>query len=120
VINGPTAIGGGGSRNQRGTILSGPAFLGDSSNITPTANLGIAGEAGPEAILPLAKTSAGLGVRAIGMGGGGSIINNTKIIMIKDVSRSEMDDLIDQVDSIDASIEERSASQAASILLGAG
>lgn len=119
VINGPTAVSGGGARNQRGTVLKTPSILGNAGNITPTASLGVAGEAGPEAILPLAKTSAGLGVRAVGAGGT-RVINSTKVIVIRDVSRQELDDLMDQIDEIDASIEERSASQAASILLGAG
>ncbi len=55
----------------------------DSPTIFPMANggVGLMGEAGPEAIMPLTRDSSGrLGVRAEGAGGGGGVSMNVTII----------------------------------------
>jgi len=58
----------------RGTVLRGPSLF-------PMARgLGLAGEAGPEGVLPLARVGGDLGVRAVGAGGGEwkvTVVNNT-------------------------------------------
>lgn len=58
-----------------GSIVSSPTFFGYDSHFRAFANgAGLMGEAGPEAILPLKRTSSGdLGVRTDGFGGRGDV-----------------------------------------------
>lgn len=58
-----------------GSIVSSPTFFGYDSHLRAFANgAGLMGEAGPEAILPLKRTSSGdLGVRTDGFGGRGDV-----------------------------------------------
>lgn len=108
----------GGVFGRGGSVLNDETLLGSAGNITPTSRLAIGGEGRrPEGILPLAKTSEGLGVNAVGAGTG-QTVNNTRVIVIRDVTRQEIDDLLDEIDQIDASIEERSGAIASSILQG--
>ncbi|MGI9507422.1 MAG: hypothetical protein ACR2RE_30635, partial [Geminicoccaceae bacterium] len=106
----------GGVFGRDGSILNDDTFLGSADNITPTSRLAIGGEGRrPEGILPLAKTSEGLGVNAVGAGTG-QVINNTRVILVRDVTRQELDDLFDEIDQLDASIEERIGGGSSSIL----
>jgi phage-related minor tail protein len=50
-------------RFAKGGIVSNPSFF----------NMGLMGEAGPEAIMPLARVGGKLGVAARGVGGGGKV-----------------------------------------------
>ncbi|MGI9504756.1 MAG: hypothetical protein ACR2RE_17065, partial [Geminicoccaceae bacterium] len=106
----------GGVFGRGGSVLNDDTLLGSADNITPTSRLAIGGEGRrPEGILPLAKSSAGLGVNAIGLGGG-QTVNNTRVILIRDVTRQELDDLFDEIDQLDASIEERIGGGSSSFL----
>lgn len=123
VITGPIGIGGAGAGRafQFGGVLDGlsPLF-GGGGGITPTSNLGIAGEAGPEAILPLTQTSNGLGVttvlppellavlsNAANTNTEPTIIRDTRIFIVNDASRDEIDELRRGLDDIDGSVESR-------------
>ncbi len=53
-----------------GGVLTQPSFFGHSKGV------GVAGESGPEAVLPLTRVGGKLGVSAEGSGGGDIIINN--------------------------------------------
>lgn len=61
-----------------GSIVSSPTFFGYDSHLRAFASgAGLMGEAGPEAILPLKRTSSGdLGVRTDGFGGGSNVSVN--------------------------------------------
>ena len=61
--------------------------------------LGVMGEAGPEAILPLTRTSSGnLGVETTGMGGGGGGVN-AQVTVIVNVNSDGSSDEQSQTDS---------------------
>jgi tape measure domain-containing protein len=67
--------------HAKGTVLTSPTILGKTGK-----KFDLGGERGPEGVLPLARTSSGdLGVKAMGMGGGGgsyvevNIINNAGV-----------------------------------------
>ena len=61
--------------------------------------LGVMGEAGPEAILPLTRTSSGnLGVETTGMGGGGGGVN-APVTVIVNVNSDGSSDEQSQTDS---------------------
>jgi hypothetical protein len=79
----------------------------------------VAGEAGPEAILPLTRTSGGqLGVKAVTAANGPA--NLVQIILVRDASREQMDALERRLDRTDASVEVRSAAVVEGILGGVG
>lgn len=92
AVAGGYAKGGAWSRGVRfasmGTVLNGPtAFRAASGTV-------IGGEAGPEALIPLARGPTGhLGVRSSG-GGGGNVVNLTQVISISPdvsaISRAEI------------------------------
>ncbi|MGI9491868.1 MAG: hypothetical protein ACR2QF_05635, partial [Geminicoccaceae bacterium] len=123
VITGPVSLMGeglGGKAFRRGGRLPPTTLLGGAENITKTSNLGIAGEAGPEAILPLSRTSEGLGVVASlsdnliqairsgsgqGDGSGGATIIN-RIVLISTKSET-VEELQEQVLDLGASVEQR-------------
>ena len=106
----------GGVFGRGGSVLNDETLLGSADNITPTSRLAIGGEGRrPEGILPLAKTSEGLGVNFVG-NAGGQVVNNTRVIVIRDVTRQELDDLFDEIDQLDASIEERIGGGSSSFL----
>ena len=69
LITEPIGLMGANGFFRRGGILDGATPFGSLRSFgvgaTPTADLGVAGESGPEAILPLSSTSRGLGVRAV-------------------------------------------------------
>ena len=116
VINGPTSLDGeglGGRQFRTGTVLNGPTNF-SAGSATQTQSLGLAGEAGPEAILPLTKTSQGLGVSATGVGGGGK----TKIFIIQGVDRQLTERLESNFRRLDASVEFRAGLAAERLLLG--
>lgn len=75
VIGGP---GGSFQAFQGGGIFSGPTFFG-----LPGGGTGLAGEAGPEAILPLDKVGGKLGVRSSDGGGGGRVTNVSQTFNIQ-------------------------------------
>lgn len=66
---------GGNLSTYSGSIVSSPTFFGYDTHLRAFANgAGLMGEAGPEAVLPLGRNSAGkLGVLANGMGGRGDV-----------------------------------------------
>lgn len=67
----PTAGGGGVAAHALGGVVDSPTFFSSRSG------LGLMGEAGPEAILPLTRVNGRLGVSALGGGGGrGDIVVN--------------------------------------------
>nr|DAK94201.1 MAG TPA: minor tail protein [Bacteriophage sp.] len=68
-------LSGGNLSAYSGSIVSSPTFFGYDTHLRAFANgAGLMGEAGPEAILPLKRTSSGdLGVRTDGFGGRGDV-----------------------------------------------
>lgn len=74
------------------SIVSKPTAFGMAGGQT-----GVMGEAGPEAIVPLARTSSGqLGIRAVGGGGGGSMIQINAPISVTVEDRSSEGMQLDQ------------------------
>ena len=71
-------LSGGNLSAYSGSIVSSPTFFGYDTHLRAFANgAGLMGEAGPEAILPLKRTSSGdLGVRTDGFGGGSNVSVN--------------------------------------------
>lgn len=71
-------LSGGNLSSYSGSIVSSPTFFGYDSHLRAFASgAGLMGEAGPEAILPLKRTSSGdLGVRTDGFGGGSNVSVN--------------------------------------------
>lgn len=95
-----------------GGLLPGLTGIASSGNIVGPFNA-VAGEAGPEAILPLTQTSQGLGVSATGLTG-----TDVRIFIIEGVDRDTTDRLEREILELDASIEFRAGVQAESLLLG--
>lgn len=86
-----------GGRNMAfaaGGVVNGPTIF-------PMATgMGLMGEAGPEAIMPLTRTSSGeLGVQAVGGGSGGVSIVNQFEINIEGGNKEENEDAANQVSS---------------------
>lgn len=125
VIEGPVGLSGGGTEGkafQSGGILGSLTRIFGASNVTPTSQLGVAGEAGPEAILPLARTSGGLGVTSVlppevtallranianlnrSQAGGVTVVNRIAVIS---APSQRVEDLEEEVLALDASVEQR-------------
>ena len=83
----------------RGGVVGGPTLFGAANGV------GVMGEAGPEAIMPLQRGPNGaLGVRADGIGGGNVVVNvinnsnaQTSVNQRETTQGTEIDVLIDQV-----------------------
>ena len=131
VINGPVSLFGEGAAGRafrRGGVLGDLTGIANANRVTPTSQLGVAGEAGPEAIMPLTRTSQGLGVtarldpsllRALETqvanppSRGTTIIN--RIVLIN-TSSETLEELEEQVLDLDASIEQRADARLAEFL----
>lgn len=136
VIDGPTELHHpdvAGKKFARGGPIPPFTLLGGASTITPTSDLGIAGEAGPEAILPLAPTSRGLGVTAVipddllqrfaamvsrtsGQGGQGQVTVVNKKTIIIETSNAKIDDVRRLALEVDGSVESRIDASLADVL----
>lgn len=76
-----------------GGVVSSPTYFPMASNRT-----GLMGEAGPEAIMPLSRTSSGeLGVKMIGSGGGQVVMSNTFNIDVSGGTKEENEDAANRV-----------------------
>lgn len=134
IITGPVSLFGPGMDGkmfQRGGLFGGPTVISNASSVSPTKGLGLAGEAGPEGILPLARTSNGLGVTAVfpervmealgrvaAQGGTQTLTqNSTQVIMIRADSQ-RFEDLEQRVAVLDASVEQRSEAVVNDVLAG--
>lgn len=128
LITGPVALGGAGAGRafQTGGILGGLTSI-FGGGVVPTNQLGIAGEAGPEAIFPLDRIGGQLGVTAtipdsliaaIQGGGGGAptVITNNRVFFVRDASREDIDRLEEQILDVDASVEVRADAVVSDIL----
>ena len=122
VINGPVSLSGDGVAGKAfrsGGVLPSSTLIGGVQNITSTRQLGLAGEAGPEAILPLTRTSNGLGVSSIippdvirllsnragnDNGGGTTIVQ--RVVLIS-TSSETVEELREEVLDLGASLEQR-------------
>ena len=118
VIDGPTSLLGdglAGGRFRRGTVLPEPTILGNLANVTPTSELGLAGEAGKEGLLPLAEGPAGLSVNAVGLGR-----KEVKVFIIEGVDRAETERMKRRITALDASVPSRATNAALDILAEIG